>query len=79
MSTRREFTPEEHARIQAFIADGCPAYEIARTLGVSPRVLMREYPNSQVPAAERGTIGQMIRRFNTIPDRLQRTPTPYGR
>lgn len=79
MSTRKQFTPEEDARIRAFIEDGCPAYEIARTLGVSPRVLVREYPNSQVPATERGNIGQMIRRFNTIPDQLQRTPTPYGR
>ena len=79
MSTRKQFTPEEHKRIQAFIQDGCPAYEIARTLGVNPKRLMRDYPESKVPATERGTIGQLIRRFNTIPDRLERTPVPYGR
>lgn len=73
------FTPEQHAQIKAFIDDECPVYEIARTLGVSPKRIVREFPGSQRPATERGDIGQMFRMFNSIPFRLTETKAPLGK
>lgn len=73
------FTPEQRERIQAFIDDGCPVSEIARTLGVWNQRIIREFPGSQRPATERGDIGQMFRKFNAIPYRLTKTETPHGK
>lgn len=42
----RRLTPEDHERIQAMLADGCPHLEIERTLGVSTESIQRYYPGT---------------------------------
>lgn len=79
MPEARQLTDEERARIQAFIEDECPMEEIVRTIGAPRALIVREFPGYRATGATVGQLGVMMKQFRQLPDRLQRTPKPYGR
>lgn len=79
MPAARQLTDEDRERIRAFMEDECPLEEIVRTIGAPRALIIREFPGYRLSGDALGQIGVMKKQFRAIPNRLQRTPKPYGR